>query len=103
MIFLYTLDGCPFCEKALKLLKENNIKYKNVTIENNENIKKNYKKITGMQTFPMIFSHIQNDVYIKIGGASDLEEAIERSKDIKKSSISIDSIYNVYKNMFSKK
>ena len=101
MIVLYVLKGCPYCNNALSLLKSNNVKHKSIVVENNEE-KELYKKQNGMNTFPQIFLHVNKDDYLKIGGYSDLVENFEMCDKIKKSSVSLDSIYYMYKNLNKK-
>jgi hypothetical protein len=55
-----------------------------------------------MNTFPQIFAMINKDNIIKIGGNSDLEEAMGLTESIHKSSVSIDAVYGLYKNMYKK-
>ena len=55
---IYSLDGCPYCEDAKQLLKNNNIKYKEIKV-NNKNKDTIYKKIdsktNNYRYFPIIF------------------------------------------------
>ena len=40
MIVLYVLDGCPYCEKALGILKTEKIQYEKIVVPNEEIVKK---------------------------------------------------------------
>ena len=102
MIILYVLQTCPYCNNALQLLKDNKIKHKAIIVENTQEHKNYYKKQNKMDTFPQIFMQIDNDNYMKVGGYSDLTEILEQCERIKESSVSLDSIYYMYKNMFGK-
>jgi glutaredoxin 3 len=102
MIIIYVLEHCPYCNNALKLLEYNNIKYKKIIVENTEEAKKHYKKQSGMNTFPQIFLKINKDNILKIGGYTDLVSVIDESKNIKKSNISIESIYYMYNLLYKK-
>jgi len=102
MIIIYVLTHCPYCNNALKLLEDNNIKYKKIIVENTEESKKHYKKQSGMNTFPQIFLKINKDNILKIGGYSDLIAIIDKSKNIKSSNISIESIYYMYNLLYKK-
>jgi len=102
MIILYVLQTCPYCNSALQLLKDNKIKHKAIIVENTEEKKNYYKKQNKMDTFPQIFMKIDNNNYMKVGGYSDLTEILEHCERIKESSVSLDSIYYMYKNMFGK-
>jgi len=101
MIVLYVLRTCPYCNTALQLLKENQIKHKEIYVENNEE-KELYKKQNGMNTFPQIFMQVDRDNYMKIGGCDDLIEIVSVCKSVRSSNVSLDSIYYMYQNMYSK-
>ena len=100
MIVLYVLEGCPYCNNSLRLLKEYKIKHKSIVVQQNQ--KEYYKKQNKMNTFPQIFIMLDKDKVMKIGGNSDLEEVMGLSDSIHKSNSSIDIVYNMYKNMYKK-
>jgi len=100
MIILYVLNGCPYCNRALQLLKDYKIKHKSIIVDP-EN-KEYYKKQNKMNTFPQIFMQIDTNNYMKIGGSSDLEESINQANSIKNSDVSLDSVYYMYKSMYGK-
>lgn len=102
MIVLYVLKNCPYCNNSLKVLKENNIKYKEIVVENTEEQKKIYKLQSGMNTFPQIFVKVNKNNFIKIGGNDDLEKLISKCKDLKKTGISIDAVHHMYKFLYEK-
>jgi glutaredoxin len=103
MIVLYVLDGCPYCEKALGILKTEKIQYEKIVVPNEEIVKKTFKKKCSMDTFPMIFIETEEkNHFIQLGGSSDLEEYIRKSKEIKESLLGMDKLYLVYKNLYSK-
>jgi glutaredoxin len=99
-IVLYVLKGCPYCNNALMLLKENNIKYKAIVVEDKD--KEKYKKINKMNTFPQIFINVNGDNYFKIGGNDDLVETMEIVKTIINSNVSLDAVYYLHKLMNKK-
>ncbi len=101
MIVLYVLSTCPYCNSALQLLKENKIKHKAIYVEN-EQEKELYKKQNGMNTFPQIFMQVDRDNYMKVGGCDDLIEIVNVCKSIRGSNVSLDSIYYMYQNIYSK-
>ena len=101
MIILYILEGCPYCIKSLQLLQNNNIKYKEIIVENNEE-KELYKKQNGMNTFPQIFMQVNKDNFIKIGGYDNLVDTMNVCLNIKNSDSSMDSIYYMYRNLYKK-
>jgi glutaredoxin len=102
MFVLYVLETCPYCNNALQLLRENKIKHKSIIVKNTEEEKNFYKKQNGMNTFPQIFVQVDKDNFIKIGGYNDLIEVFDQCNNIKNSSVSLDSIYYTYKNIYRK-
>jgi glutaredoxin len=82
------------------LLKENNIKYKAIIVEDND--KEKYKKLNKMNTFPQIFINVGQDNYFKIGGNDDLIETLEIVKAINNSNVSLDAVYYLHRLMNKK-
>ena len=99
-IVLYVLKGCPYCNNALMLLKENNIKHKAIVVEDKD--KEKYKKLNKMNTFPQIFINVNGDNYFKLGGNDDLVETMEIVKTIINSNVSLDAVYYLHKVMNKK-
>jgi len=99
-IVLYVLKGCPYCNNALMLLKENNIKYKAIVVEDKD--KEKYKKINKMNTFPQIFINVDGNNYFKLGGNDDLVETMQIVKYIINSNVSLDAVYYLHKIMAKK-
>lgn len=97
MIVIYVLEGCPFCEKALKILSENKIKYEKIIVPNKDEVKNIYKKKMNMKSFPMIFIQLNNNVYSKIGGCSDFENYINKCHELTNTELKMDNIYALYK------
>jgi glutaredoxin len=102
MFILYVLKECPYCNNALEELKNKKIKHKSIVVKNTEEDKSFYKKQNGMSTFPQIFVQVDKDNFLKIGGNSDLMEVLEQCNNIKNSSVSLDSIYYTYRNIYEK-
>jgi len=74
-IKLYTKSYCPFCHRAIEILKNLNVDFENFevnTMQNGEEIYEKIKEKTGHQTVPQIFI---NDKFI--GGCDELEELNE--------------------------
>ena len=72
-IEIYTLDYCPYCQKAKFFLKELNQEFKEIPCDDNEDemrlkLSKEYN-LNGLATFPQIVIN-----GINIGGYSDLIE-----------------------------
>jgi len=80
-IEIYTLDYCPYCQKAKFFLKELNQEFKEIPCDDNEDemrvkLAKEYN-LPSLATFPQIVID-----GINIGGYSDLVEKYN-SKEIK--------------------
>jgi glutaredoxin len=104
MFVLYVLDGCPYCEKALEILKQHKLKYEKVVVPQEEEKKKLYKKKCEMTTFPMIFVETnEKNQYIKVGGSNDLETYIQECQRLQSSPYSMNLIYSIYNSLFNKK
>ena len=72
-VTIYTLDYCPFCQKAKFFLDENKVKYEEISCEDNEEEMREFLtekfKLNSLATFPQI---IIDGVHI--GGYSDMIE-----------------------------
>ena len=101
MIILYVLKDCPYCNNALRILKDNQIEFNSIYAENIEQ-KELFKKQNKMNTFPQIFLQLDKDNYMKIGGCDNLIELINICNKIKISNTSLDSIYYMYQLLNSK-
>ena len=102
MIIIYVLDHCPYCNNALSLLEDNKIKYKKIIVENTEEAKKHYKKLSGMNTFPQIFLKVGKDDFLKIGGFTDLKNTLDECNNIIRLNLSNEAIYYMYKFLYKK-
>ena len=55
-IQIYTTNHCPFCVKAKSLLKKKNIKFSEIDVSNNNDLKDEMtKKANGARSVPQIF------------------------------------------------
>ena len=78
-ITMYTGELCNFCEAAKRLFLRNNIKYQEIDIsKNNELRDEMIKKANGKRTIPQIFFDDQH-----IGGYVELRE-LEKNGELKK-------------------
>ena len=70
---IYTLDYCPFCQKAKLFLSAHNVNFKEISCEDNEEemreILTNKYNLPSLATFPQIIIDGKN-----IGGYSDMIE-----------------------------
>lgn len=76
---IYTLDYCPFCQKAKMFLDEHNVKFEEISCEENEDemrekLTKKYN-LSYLATFPQIIIDDKN-----IGGYTDLIEKFENNE-----------------------
>lgn len=76
---IYTLDYCPYCKAAINFLKDNEVKYRQVRIDDKEKemrreIGKLYR-IKGDVTVPQII--IDGE---RIGGYTDMMKLVEAGK-----------------------
>lgn len=92
MITIYTIQGCPYCNKALDLLKERNIKYKQILVKQKD--KDDVKIKNKMKTFPQIFYR-----KMTIGGFDKLQFIIDICDDLKENDISIKLINDLCKDL----
>jgi glutaredoxin len=100
--YIYTvlLEGCPYSNKAIDLLKKNNINHqvKIVTYENKEKF-----KMENYSTYPQIFLKKEASTdSLFLGGYSDLENFINTFKDNKYDENNISQFKNKY-NWWSRK
>lgn len=54
MFSIYTRDGCSFCEKAKKLLNQNNIQYNEYSIGKNVLREEVLEKFPGVKMLPIV-------------------------------------------------
>ncbi len=53
---VYTMDYCPFCERAKALLKQKGLPYREIRVSEDDDAEwERLYKVTGMRTMPMIF------------------------------------------------
>ena len=75
MIKLYTSNWCPYCNAAKRFFEENNIKYKEINIEEKNISRQELLDLSGGYTVPQIFIHNQC-----IGGYDDLIKLHQNNK-----------------------
>lgn len=66
-IVIYTLDDCPYCSKAKKLITSKGFSYRELNISNDESLEKEMKEKSGRSTLPQIFIDGRH-----IGGYDDI-------------------------------
>ena len=90
-ILIYSLEGCPYSQKAEKLLKYNNISHNVIKVYQEK--KKDFIEKNKMETFPQIF-YVNNGEKILIGGCSELEQILKIKNKIKKNTQKYDKLIN---------
>lgn len=73
-ITIYTTQTCTYCNLAKKILKEYNLNFKEINVENNLSIFKELINKTHHKTVPQVFI---NDVFI--GGYTDLCDFLKKN------------------------
>lgn len=84
-VVIYTVDYCSFCKKALMLLKEKNIPYKEIDISSNEEEYRKklgeYYDIQGKVTVPQIIIGGKRiggfDMLEKLNNSGQLDSLLE--------------------------
>lgn len=64
---IYTKATCPFCHRAIALLKEKGVNYQQIAIDGDADKREEMIKRSGRTTVPQIFIDAQH-----IGGCDDL-------------------------------
>lgn len=73
-VVVYTMDSCPYCEKAKSLLKGRGVRFQEIRVPMDDDAKWDelYKK-SGLRTMPQIFVGAR-----LVGGYSDLAALDEK-------------------------
>ena len=77
-VVLYTKNYCPYCKRALALLKSKGVEVTNVDVTNDDRTFKAIEAKTGWDTVPQIFI---NDEFV--GGCDDIHE-LDRKGELDK-------------------
>ena len=80
---IYSLERCPYCEKAEHLARSNNLRHKVQHILQKD--KYEWKEKLGASTFPQIYYHDGDGGIFFVGGYSDFEEVLRRNLSTVKS------------------
>tara|TARA_B100000902_G_C27047011_1_gene782209 strand:+ start:194 stop:526 length:333 start_codon:yes stop_codon:yes gene_type:complete len=71
---LYSMEGCPFCEKVKDLMRLTNQQYVVYTLDQHFTIEA-FEEEFGTKQFPQVVADIKGqDARIKIGGAAELAQ-----------------------------
>lgn len=75
-VTVYTMNSCPYCEAAKKLLKSRGISFQEIKVADDDDAKwEELFQISGMRTMPQIFNG--KDL---IGGYTDLAALDQKDK-----------------------
>lgn len=66
-VTIYTTSTCPFCLRAKQLLDSKQVKYEEISVDNDPALRAEMTRLAGRHTVPQIF--IDNQ---PIGGCDDL-------------------------------
>ncbi len=91
-VIMYSLEGCPYCEKAKKLLINFKIPFNDFMAKTNDiETKMKYKELTESDTLPMIYIKNCDDPakYAQIGGYTDLVRYIMTLQELQESDVDI--------------
>jgi glutaredoxin len=99
MITIYVLEGCPYCNTAMKTLNDYNISFEKIVVKSKEK-KILCTKKSGMTTFPQIYLNLSNKEMILIGGCDNLLNIVKYIKILKNNNISLEVIQFFYKKIY---
>jgi len=75
-VTVYSIDNCPYCDRAKELLTARGLSYREIKLDRNDHeARQKLLERSGMKTFPQIF-HGET----VIGGFSDLSERDKADK-----------------------
>lgn len=75
MLDLFILETCPYCQKVMDFLKENNVKYHKFDIVNKDNVLR-LLSVGGKEQVPFLYNEDTND---KIYESEDIIEYIKKT------------------------
>ena len=74
-IKLYTTPWCPYCIRAKRLLNQKNVRYEDIDVSSQPEIRRALAQLTGRTSVPQIFIHGKG-----IGGSDELHELNRQGK-----------------------
>ena len=69
---LYIKSKCPFCVRAIDLLRENKVNFKTISFDKRPKVLDEIKEIYSWPTVPMVFENSGDNNYKLVGGYTDL-------------------------------
>ena len=98
-VIMYSLEDCPYCDKARKLLNNFKIPHTDLMTKSDDvETKAKYKELTEMETFPMIYIRNCDEPakYAQIGGFTDLVRYIMSLQELHESDIDIVALKSLH-------
>ena len=98
-VIMYSLEDCPYCDKARKLLNNFKIPHTDLMAKSDDvETKAKYKELTEMDTFPMIYIRNCDEPvkYAQVGGFTDLVRYIMTLQELQESDIDIVALKSLY-------
>ncbi len=74
---VYAWASCPWCARAVNLLKENGFEFSLTLLDNSATKHHEMKKATGWETVPIVIEHCLNSDPKLIGGFTDLQAYLQ--------------------------
>ncbi|GIX07528.1 MAG: glutaredoxin 3 [Candidatus Poribacteria bacterium] len=76
---IYTLTGCPYCARALAILREHGVPYEEINITGREQLRDEIERLCGRRDVPQVFvdgRHIGDDEALAEWAAAGKLEAL---------------------------
>lgn len=74
-VTVYSKEVCPYCDRAKQVLKNQNIDYKEIMVDQDEDQLATMKELSGRKTVPQIFIGDE-----PIGGFDELYELVKNDQ-----------------------
>lgn len=75
------LTDCPFCKKAVNLLKKEKKKFSVLVLDHDEDMLNDIKTKANHKTVPIVIGMLDNGQQALIGGFTELETFLSQPKD----------------------
>ena len=75
-ITLYSLDGCPYCEKAHDALDEAEIEYETEWVEGLHSKRDEVRRVSGQRAVPVL---VDEDAGVTMAESANIVEYVEKS------------------------
>ena len=75
-IVLYSLDGCPYCEKVEEALDEHGVEYETEWVEGLHSKRNEVKRVSGQRAVPVL---IDEDAGVTMAESDNIVEYVETS------------------------